>query len=321
MAQEKILVIDDSQTIRMILKALLENSDFQVIIASDGEEGLKKAFEERPDMVIVDLNMPKMNGYEVVERMRKEVLTLNIPIMMLTSAGDEYHEIKGLSLGVDSYVTKPFNEHVIIARIKALLERSKFSISLNPLTLLPGNISIAKEITNRIAAGLKFAVFYVDLNDFKSFNDYYGFDKGDKVIKHTADIVLQTVKKHGNTNDFTGHLGGDDFLVVSTPEKIDDICGTIIKQFDKTISSFYEDKDRKKGYIVVPNRKNTVEKFQIMSISIGVITNLNKEINHIGEVSVLGAQMKVAAKGVGKSAYVVDRRKQWRPSLRLEESS
>lgn len=312
MADEKILVIDDSQTICQILKKTLEETYFKVIIAYDGEEGLKKAFEQRPDLVICDLNMPKMNGYEVIERMRKEILTVNIPIMMLTSATDEYHEIKGLSLGVDSYVTKPFNEQVIVARIRALLERSKYTISLNPLTLLPGNISIDRDITNRISQRLKFAVLYIDLNNFKGFNDYYGFKRGDEIIKYTASVILKAVRSHGNANDFIGHIGGDDFVAVTTPAKMYDICETIVKQFDRGITNYYDEVDRERGYISVKNRKGELEKFEIMSISIGVITNLKKEITHIGEVSVLGSQMKRAAKTSGNSAYVVDRRRHWR---------
>ncbi len=308
MTKEKILVIDDSLTVCEILKAALSDSGFEVTIANDGEEGLKKAFEERPNMVIVDVQMPKLNGYEVVERMRKEVLTTYIPIMMLTGSEGEYHEIKGLSLGIDYYATKPFKPEIIVARVKALLQRSKFTISVNPLTMLPGNVSIDKEATNRISSGLPFAVFYVDLNNFKSFNDYYGFNDGDEVIKHTAKIMLDVVGKHGNNNDFVGHIGGDDFIIVSTPDKVASICENIIADFDSTIPSFYNEEDKKRGHILVKNRKNELEKFPIMSISIGVVTNVHKKLTHIGEISVLGTQMKSAAKKSSKSAYLVDRR-------------
>jgi len=261
-------------------------------------------------MIIVDVNMPKLNGYEVVERLRKGILTTYIPIMMLTgSEHAAFNEIKGLSLGIDYYATKPFEPEVIVARVKALLERSRFSISLNPLTLLPGNVSIDKEITNRIEANLKFAVLYIDLDNFKSFNDYYGFDKGDKVIKHTADIILEAVSKQGNANDFIGHIGGDDFIVISTPEKIEVICREIIDNFDRTITGFYDEHDLKQGFIEIENRQHELERFKIMAISIGVVSNVVKEITHLGEVSVLGTQMKSAAKKLEGSTYIVDRRK------------
>ena len=310
MPKEKILVIDDSLTVCEILRMALMAADFDVVLAHDGEEGLKKAFEEHPDMIIVDVNMPKLNGYEVVERLRKGILTTYIPIMMLTgSEHAAFNEIKGLSLGIDYYATKPFEPEVIVARVKALLERSRFSISLNPLTLLPGNVSIDKEITNRIEANLKFAVLYIDLDNFKSFNDYYGFDKGDKVIKHTADIILEAVSKQGNANDFIGHIGGDDFIVISTPEKIEVICREIIDNFDRTITGFYDEHDLKQGFIEIENRQHELERFKIMAISIGVVSNVVKEITHLGEVSVLGTQMKSAAKKLEGSTYIVDRRK------------
>jgi len=174
--------------------------------------------------------------------------------------------------------------------------------------LLPGNVAINKEIEHRIASKEKFAVLYMDLNNFKSYNDFYGFSRGDDVIKHTANILIKTIKEKGSTNDFIGHIGGDDFVVVTKPENSVPICEHIIAEFDKTIPEFYNEEERIKGYIETYNRQGELKRFNFISISISVVTNLQREIKHIGEISAISAELKSYVKKFGKSAYMIDRR-------------
>ncbi len=308
MEKRKVVVIDDAESVAIAIQYLLETMGYEVYVENDGEAGIKKVFEVRPDLVILDINMPKMTGYEVVDIMRKEVSTMNTPILMMSGSTDEMDEIKGLELGVDGYITKPFNNELFIAKLKAILMRAQQNISVNPLTMLPGNIAINKEIEHRILSKTKFAVIYTDLNNFKSFNDYYGFARGDEVIKHTANILVNAIKTKGHYSDFVGHIGGDDFVVVCMVDNVENICETIIKDFDSSIINFYNEEEKVKGYIETYNRQGELKKFGIISISLSVVTNVKREIKHIGEISEISAELKSYVKQFGKSKYVIDRR-------------
>jgi len=305
---KKIVVIDDSESIVIALQFLLESLGYEVVVANDGEEGIKKVFEIKPNLVIVDINMPKLTGYEVVDMMRKEVSTMNTPILMMSGSTDEMDEIKGLQLGVDGYITKPFNNELFLAKLNAIMMRTQQNVSTNPLTLLPGNIAINKELEHRISSKEKFAVIYIDLNNFKSYNDFYGFSRGDEIIKHTANILIKTIKEKGCVNDFIGHIGGDDFVAITRTDNITTICEQIISEFDKSIPEFYNEEERIKGYIETYNRQGEFKRFGLISISISVVTNLKRDIQHIGEISAISAELKSFVKRNGKSAYIIDRR-------------
>ena len=310
MINKKILVVDDSLSFQETIKDILTLADFDVATAVNGKDGLEKIYNENPDLIILDCNMPEMDGYEVVNAMRADPILFNKPVIMLTGRDSEYDEIKGLALGIDDYTVKPFNPTLLIARINATLERKMQSINANPLTLLCGNIVIKSETEKRMALGMPFAMLYIDLNNFKSFNDRYGFQRGDEVIKNSANILIRCVKDFGKKGDFIGHIGGDDFIVLTTPEHYQPISENIIKQFDDTITGFYDQEDLKKGFIEATDRNNVLQKFPVMSISIAVINTAHTVIVHYGQLSEIAAELKKLAKQQKRSAFVVDRRKQ-----------
>jgi diguanylate cyclase (GGDEF)-like protein len=253
--------------------------------------------------------MPEMDGYEVLKTMREDPLLFNMPVIMLTGNDTEYDEIKGLQFGIDDYIVKPFNPSVLIARVNAILQRKASSISANPLTFLSGNMIIKQEAEKRLADKTPFAMIYVDLNNFKSFNDKYGFQRGDEVIKNTASILIRAVKEHGLKGDFIGHIGGDDFIVLTTPENYEKIAENIIALFDSSITNFYDPADLQQGFIISLDRNNNVQKFPIMTISLAVISTRQTNIGHYGQLSQIAAELKKLAKKSNKSTYVVDRRK------------
>ncbi|MBN1898515.1 MAG: diguanylate cyclase, partial [Spirochaetes bacterium] len=237
-----------------------------------------------------------------------DVLFNNLPIIMLTVRSTDKDIITGWERGADDYIIKPFKPKLLLARINAILSRSLAKIDANPLTRLPGNTVIIRVLNEKLKESKNFAVLQIDLNNFKAFNDYYGYMEGDKVIQSTARIILDALKEKGNPDDFLGHIGGDDFLAVTTYDKSENICKYIIKKFDKTIPQHYKKEDFKKGYIEVENRKGVNEQFPLMGIVIGVVTNV-KEFTHIGEIGVAGVELKRFAKKEGKSCYIIDRRR------------
>ena len=305
----KILVVDDEADIRDVLKITLEAEGYEVTEAENGEEGLKAVQTKPFDLVLLDYKMPRMNGLEVCRQIKKDILLRHLPVVMLTGKGDIGDKVEGIDAGADDYIVKPFEPKELLARIRMIIRRTERDLEANPLTLLPGNVSILNELLYRLKNKNFFAVCYLDLDKFKAYNDTYGFKHGDEVIRETAHILIKVVPKYGNGDDFIGHIGGDDFVIVTTPEKIDKICSEVIEMFDKIVPSFYNETDRKNGYILALDRQGTERKIPLLSISIGVVTNQQRKIEHVAQIGEIGAELKGYAKSEGKSNYITDKRK------------
>jgi diguanylate cyclase (GGDEF)-like protein len=217
--------------------------------------------------------------------------------------------VEGLESGADDYMIKPFLPQELIARIRMLIRRSTTNLDANPLTRLPGNVSINKELEEKIKNNEQLAVLYIDIDNFKALNDHYGFEKGDEAIKHTARILIDTIQKKGSANDFVGHIGGDDFVIITTPEKAEEIAKKIISDFDRVSPKFFEEKDRIKGFIESKGRDNQIHKFGFPTISIGIVTSENANFTHTAQINSIGAEIKGLAKKFSESKYIFDKRK------------
>jgi len=286
----------------------LVRGGYKVVTASNGIEALEKAERECPDIILLDVVMPLMDGLEACQRLRSNVKTTQIPVIMLTDRSRVDDKIAGLKCGADDYMTKPFDPLELVARVSAHISRTEIIKAVNPLTGLPGSSWVENDIVMRIKRGKKFAIGYVDLDNFKPFNDFYGFSRGDKVIKLVADVITTTLKQWGNKDDLAGHIGGDDFIFVTTPDRVETISRQIVGKFDQKIPAFYDKTDRDKGFIVTTDRQGTEQKFPIMAISIGVVSNARRKFNCVAEVSTVGAEVKAHAKRLPGSNYFIDRR-------------
>lgn len=307
---EKILIVDDDPDIRDVLRITLEAEGYEVFEVGDGGQVLSTVKKFSPQLILLDFVMPGMNGPEVSSLLKKDILLRHIPIIMLTGKGELNDKVRGINAGVDDYLVKPFEPKELLARVKMIMRRTKSALDANPLTKLPGNLSIVHEIETRIEQKLPFAVCYVDLDRFKALNDKYGFSRGDEVISRTAKILIQSVETAGNPDDFIGHEGGDDFVVMTTPEKSDALCQAIISAFDQVAPSFYNEEDRSAGFIVGQDRQGKVMQIPLITVSIGVVTTENRRINHVAEVGQLGAELKKYAKSLQGSNYVKERREE-----------
>ena len=308
MFKKKILIVDDTELMQRLIADILVAAGYDTITASNGIEGLKKVRAEKPDLVLLDIIMPEMDGFEVCRALRADDGNNLMPIIMLTAQEQEDDKLAGLELGADDYIIKPFNPRELLSRVKNTLRRIDRNRRANPLTGLPGNLEIMAEITSRIESKSQFNVVYADLDNFKAFNDVYGFANGDLAIKMTADIILDCVKTYGNQNDFIGHIGGDDFVFITTNEVSDNLCEAIISEFDKKIVTLYSEKDRTKGFITTKNRQGEMTVYPMMTISLGVVSNSHRCINTHIEVAEIAAELKKYAKSIKGSTYVRDRR-------------
>ncbi len=306
----RLLVADDDADIRDVLKLTLAEENYEISEAKDGEEALSIINSKPLDLVLLDYRMPKLDGRQVCRLVKKDLLLRHLPIIMVTRSGDPNDKVGGIDAGADDYIVKPFEPKELLARIRMVLRRTERDLEANPLTRLPGNVSILNELSRRLMSKSLFAVCYIDLDKFKAYNDKYGFEHGDEVIKETARILIRADQEDGNTDDFIGHIGGDDFVLVTTPDAVEKICKKIIADFEKTAPSFYNENDRKNGYIMAKDRAGKEQKIPLLSISIGIVTNEFRKIEHVAQISEIGAELKEMAKHLERSNYIKDQRKE-----------
>jgi diguanylate cyclase (GGDEF)-like protein len=192
---------------------------------------------------------------------------------------------------------------------RRLRKLEEMYLDASPLTRLPGGIAIENVLKKRLDSNLPIAFCVLDLDNFKAFNDRYGYANGSEVIKETAKIIEGVVKAKGASDDFIGHVGGDDFVVITTPNTMLEISSDIISEFDHRIPSFYDPVDRQQGYILGKTRQGIEMQFPIMTISIAIVTNVHRKLTNPLEASEIAAELKDYAKTIPKSVYVVDKRR------------
>lgn len=307
MKKEKILTVDDDPDILDVLDLTLSEF-YEVFQANNGEEGLKALKQKIPDLIVCDYMMPIMNGREFCKALKKDILLRHIPVIMLTGKGEVKDRIDGIEAGVDDYMVKPFAPDELLARIKMILRRTVRSLDANPLTHLPGNTSIMEELQRCIDEKRPFAVGYTDLDKFKVYNDKYGFEKGDDIIKETARILIKNVREKAGADAFVGHIGGDDFVFITDDDIMDETCKAIIAEFDGKVPSFYNEEDNKAGYILGKDRQGNEQKFGLLGISIGVISSVTQNITHVAQIGEIEADLKKYAKSFEHSTFVRDQR-------------
>ncbi|MBU2599734.1 response regulator [bacterium] len=310
MPGEKILIVDDDLEIALVLKAIFEKENFRPYAVNNGKEAVELARTLFPDLIILDILMPKISGYEVCKKLRHDFHTSHIPIIVLSVKDHTLDKIKGLKIGADDYVTKPFSSEELVARIKAVLRRTHLERDCNPLTQLPGNLAIEHQIKNRLNLGLPFGFMYADLDNFKPFNDYHGYSRGDLAIKLLANIILSSIKKHGNLDDFVGHIGGDDFIIITRKiESIEDICKNIIENLKVSSLDLFGQKDRQQGYFEILDRRGNAKKFPArLDITIAITSNQYASFTNSLQISDTLAEIKKYGKQVEGSVFIIDRR-------------
>jgi diguanylate cyclase (GGDEF)-like protein len=302
---DKILVADDDPAILRLVEINLDLDGFEVITASDGEEALRLVNEHLPALVLLDVMMPKIDGYEVCERIRADGRTRHINVIMLTAKSLSADKIVGLTAGADDYVLKPFDPMELVARVRSTLRRTREMRAVSPLTGLPGNIQIEDEIRHRHQEGEALAVCYADLDNFKGYNDRYGFLQGDRAIIYTAETLREVAESFPGS--FLGHVGGDDFVLVVGAEEAEAACQKAIERFDEGAHSLYEPEDAVRGYIEVEDRRGRMMRYPILSLSIGVGLN-DETVHEYREIVDTATEMKSFAKRQAGSVYALDRR-------------
>jgi diguanylate cyclase (GGDEF)-like protein len=306
-----VLVVDDDEDIARFVEVNLKLHGFEVLLAADGAEALEVIARRRPDLAVVDVMMPNIDGLELTRRLRADPMTAALPVIMLTAKGLTVDKVVGLTAGADDYLVKPFDTSELIARVRSTLRRNQEFREVSPLTGLPGNARIQREIADRIRGGVDYAVAYIDIDRFKSVNDVYGFVRGDEFISALARSLHRAVVGAGLPPAFLGHVGGDDFVVVCTPDQVLPLTTRAVEDFERTADEIYDPRDAQRGYVEVPDRRGGVQRAHLVTLSVGVAqsTATGRSFTDPRQVIEVATEMKHVAKTQPGSYVAVDRRR------------
>jgi diguanylate cyclase (GGDEF)-like protein len=303
-----VLVVDDDTDIARFIEINLRLEGFDVRVAHDGEQAEESIDADIPDLVLLDVMMPKVDGVELCRRLRANPATANLPVIMLTAKSLSADKVVGLTAGADDYIIKPFDTLELVARVRSTLRRNAEMRAVSPLTGLPGNHRIEEELADRVVKAQPFAVLYLDLDNFKAFNDCYGFLRGDEVITLLATAARRAVMEVGEPAPFLGHIGGDDFVVVCLTEQAEDLAKRVVDIFDSSAPRLHDPRDAERGYIEVTDRQGKARRFPLVSVSIGIAMSGNRMFADKREVVDVATEMKKVAKNTVGSSVAVDRR-------------
>ena len=304
-----ILVIEDKEDLVKDLKKQFKG-DKEITFKVSDTNHINEFLLDIPSLILVNEDgISKNNLLDICQSIRNSEDNSITPIMVLTSDTTIEHERSILKNDIEFYLVKPVDEECILYTIKNILRLLDRNRGISPLTKLPGNLPIQAELKRRLLRKQDFSVLYFDLDNFKAYNDTYGFINGDEIIKQTARIILKNVNSDESVHNFVGHIGGDDFVALVTNKNYEEICQNIILEFDKKILDYFSEEDKERGYLEVPNRKGIIEEFPLVSISIGIVEVTKSRFHNILEIGEVGAQVKHLAKVTPGSAYAINKRR------------
>lgn len=287
----------------------LRDEGFDVVIDADPTSAAARVVDDpRSGVLILDIHLP--NAPQTLRNLRNNPRATGNGIIVITHSHDLELLESTLADGADDFLRPPFELVEFLARVKAVVRRTTQMIGVSPLTGLPGNQRTEVEIDRWLRAGRPTAVAHVDLDNFKPFNDHYGFKRGDHVIAFAAHVLQNARTASPDESCFVGHIGGDDFVVVVDPAHVESLAKRVIDDFDAGILDYYDREDAIRGYIEVPDRRGDRHAFSVVSISLGIATNVHRTLVNSVDASQVAAEMKEVAKGIPGSAYRIDRRRE-----------
>lgn len=307
-ALRRVLLLHGDPNEASRLNEILTKAGFAVEISSEPNPTLADFFDHPPSMLLVAEGTGGRSVETLARDLKADPLLGRLPIVFLIR-DVRVADVDWETLAVDDYIATPYSPEDVVRRLRLCLSRMSRSLDANPLTGLPGNTSILYETTRRIETGRPFSLAYLDIDNFKSFNDRYSYGRGDEVLVVTCRLVSTAVSEGAGPEGFVGHIGGDDFVLMSAPPVMDDICQRIIRRFDLVIPDFYDEEDRTRGYLNSVDRRGNREQFPIMTVSIVMVSTETQPITHPGDLSGRVAQLKKQAKALPGSNYLSDRRK------------
>ncbi len=308
LTKHRCILVSPDNNLKELLESIWSKEVLEFTYYDQACGAIEDIFNNPPDLLIVDNRVADVSASEVARLVKSENVYRQLPVIICLDEKDLENPWDWDEIEVDDFIIRPFFMPIVRERVNLTFSRSLRALDANPLSKLPGNTSIINKIQNLIDKKQDFALAYCDLDYFKSFNDKYGFSRGDEVLSMTARIIVNTVRSFVGEQTFVGHVGGDDFVVITPPDIVEEACKRIIFSFDGIVPNFYDIEDRKKKSIVSVDRQGVVQTFPLMAISIAVVFNIDGQLKHFGEASAIAMGLKKKAKENPKSNYVLDRR-------------
>lgn len=291
MGKPRLLVVEDDIDIGNMLKIYFSGMQFDVDVAVRGSDALERTKQVLPHLIVLDIMLPDIDGYEVCRTLRTSMRTSHIPVIFLTQKDERSDKLQGLELGADDYITKPFDIEELKLRVQGAIRRSERESLTDPRSGLPAGRLIEDQL-RRIIRERGWALLDARVNHFDSFKDVYGFVAGDDVLRFTAMLIGEVVDELGTTSDFIGHAGGDNFIVITKEAKAEAIKNRLKERFDNEVQTHYNFMDRQQGFVNAPSADGTTVKVPFMTMSVGIVSPSMQSFSDIREITELAAEAR-----------------------------
>ena len=291
MGKARLLIVEDDVDIGNMLKIYFGGMEFDVDVAVRGSDALEKTKQVLPHLIVLDIMLPDIDGYEVCRNLRTNMRTSHIPVIFLTQKDERSDKLQGLELGADDYITKPFDIEELKLRVQGAIRRSERESLTDPRSGLPAGRLIEEQL-RRIIREKGWALLDARLNNFEPFKDVYGFVAGDDVLRFSAMLIGEVVDELGTAADFIGHAGGDNFIIITTGEKGETMKARLKERFDKEVQSHYNFMDRQQGFVQAPAADGTSLKVPFMNLSVGIVSPAAHSFADIREITELAAEAR-----------------------------
>jgi len=291
MSQGRVLVVEDDSDISTLLKIYFESEGYSVVTAERGEAALEACRHQLPSVIVLDIMLPDMDGYDVCRELRNTLRTSHIPIIFLTQKDERSDKIKGLELGADDYITKPFDVEELNLRVRNAIARSRVESLTNPITGLPSSQLIEEQL-RQLMRREDWGIIYVGIKNLDVFKEAYGFVAGEEVLRFAAMVLRQTVDHVGTINDFIGHVGSDEFIVITERKRVSRVVNELEQRFSSRVGTHYDWQARERGYLIVENDDGNEVEADLMTLSVGVVTSGDGPFADIREITEAAASAR-----------------------------
>jgi len=291
MSEGRILYVEDDPDVANVIRLFFESEGYEIFIAPSGEEAIEHCRHELPNVILLDIMLPEMDGYDVFRSLRESLRTSHIPVLFLTALDGQSKKIEGLELGADDYITKPFDIDELGLRVRNAIRRTQREQLTNSITGLPSGELIEEQLRT-LTYRQDWALLYTGINHIIEFGEMYGFVAGDDVLRFTAMTLNDGVEKCGTIDDFVGHIRADEFIVITDTEHVEGIQSYIIERFEDEIGTFYPFRDRDRGHMVLQDGSGERRCIPLMTVAIGVVTSQTVQSEQVNEIAKVAAEAR-----------------------------
>jgi PleD family two-component response regulator len=284
MSEGRILVVEDDADISNMLQLYFKSQGYEVFIAPRGSVAMDMTRQKMPNVIVLDIMLPDLDGYEVCRRLRTNLRTSHIPVIFLTQKDERSDKIHGLELGADDYITKPFDVEELRLRVRNTIKSAEVASLTSPSTGLASGRLIEQQLHELLHAE-DWGALYIGIRGLDSFNEAYGFVAGEEVLRFTGMLLNDVVDELGTPDDFVGHIGGDDFIVITEAGIADSLREEIIKRFDANVGTHYDFMTRMQGYLSIKDDAGNETRADLMKLAVGVLTDEDGPFTDIREIT------------------------------------